>query len=216
VLDCKDEACREVAQDAPRITDHLCAPCKEHFDAVLAGLAEEGIEARVETLLVRGLDYYTRTAFEFVHRQLSRSQSTVCGGGRYDGLAEVLGGPATPAVGFGLGLDRAVLALEAEGLQVEAPGGVTAFVVAFGTGAAEKGRALLSQLRAAGVAGESAFGERPLKAQLRMADRTGARFAVIIGEREAAAGEATVRRLDDGNQQTVPLTDVPTWLQGAT
>jgi histidyl-tRNA synthetase len=214
VLDCKDEACREVARDAPKITDHLCAPCKEHFDAVLAGLAEESIDARVEPTLVRGLDYYTRTAFEFVHGGLSRSQSTVCGGGRYDGLAEVLGGTHVPAVGFGLGLDRAALALEAEGVELERPGAVTAFVVAFGAGAAAKGRALLRQLRAAGVAAESAFGERPLGTQLKMADRSGARFALIIGEREAEAGEATVKRLDDGTQQTVPLTDVPTWLSG--
>ena len=212
VLDCKDQACREVARDAPKITDHLCAACKEHFDAVLAGLGEESIEARVEPTLVRGLDYYTRTAFEFVHGGLSRSQSTVCGGGRYDGLAEVLGGPSTPGVGFGLGLDRAALALEAEGREVERPRGVTAFVVAFGPDAGEKGRALLGQLRAAGVPAESAFGERPLGAQLKLADRSGARFALIIGEREAESGEATVKRLDDGTQQTVPLTDVPTWL----
>ena len=214
VLDCKDEACREVAADAPRITDHLCEACKAHFDAVQAGLGEEGIEFAIETTLVRGLDYYTRTAFEFVHRGLSRSQSTVCGGGRYDGLAEVLGGPPTPGVGFGLGLDRTLLALEAEGVDLEGVVGVVAFVVAFGDGAVEKGRALLRQVRAAGVASDMAFGERPLGAQMKLADRAGARFALIIGEREAEAGEATVKRLDDGSQQTVPLTDVPQWIAG--
>jgi histidyl-tRNA synthetase len=212
VLDCKDGACRAVAADAPKITDHLCEACKAHFDAVQAGLAEEGLAFSVEPTLVRGLDYYTRTAFEFVHRGLSRSQSTVCGGGRYDGLAEVLGGPPTPGVGFGLGLDRVLLALEAEGVEFGDAGAVAAFVVAFGEGTAEMGRALLRQLRAAGVPSESAFGERPLKAQLRMADRAGARFAVLIGEREAESGEATVRRLDDGVQQTVPLTDVAQWI----
>jgi histidyl-tRNA synthetase len=216
VLDCKDEACREVARDAPRITDYLCAACKEHFDAVQAGRAAVGIHAQGEPTLVRGLDYYTRTAFEFVHRRLSPSQSTVCGGGRYDGLAEVLGGPSTPGVGFGLGLDRAALAVEAEGLEVDRPGELAAFVVAFGgADAAAKGRDLLRQLRAAGVPSDSVFGERPLKAQLKMADRAGARFAVIIGEREAEAGEATVRRLTDGTQQTVPLTDVPAWISRA-
>jgi histidyl-tRNA synthetase len=212
VLDCKDEACREVAADAPKITDHLCAECKAHFDAVQAGLAEEGVTFSVEPTLVRGLDYYTRTAFEFVHRGLSPSQSTICGGGRYDGLAEVLGGPPTPGVGFGLGLDRVAIALEEEGVAVDAGGSVEVFVVAFGDGSAEKGRMLLRQLRAAGVPSEMSFGERPLKAQLRMADRAGARFAVLIGEREAAAGEGTVRTLADGSQQTVPLTDVPQWI----
>jgi histidyl-tRNA synthetase len=214
VLDCKDEACREVAADAPRITDHLCAPCKEHFDAVLAGLAEAGIESTVEPTLVRGLDYYTRTAFELVHRGISPSQSTVCGGGRYDGLAEVLGGSHTPGVGFGLGLDRAALALEAEGLELEVPGRLVAFVVAFGAGAAEQGRSVLRQLRAAGVPADASLEERPLRAQMRMASRSGARFAVIIGEREAEAGEASVRPLDDieATQQTVPLTDVAQWI----
>ncbi len=212
VLDCKDPACREVALDAPRITDHLDAACKEHFDAVLAGLEEEGIAATVESTLVRGLDYYTRTAFEFVHRDLSPSQSTVCGGGRYDGLAEVLGGPPTPGVGFGMGLDRVVLALQAEGVELDTPPPLDVFVVAFGPGAEPRGREVVRVLRASGVAAEGALEERPLKAQLKMADRAGARFAVIVGEREAEAGEATVRRMEDGTQQTVPLTDVATWI----
>ncbi|HXJ63721.1 MAG TPA: histidine--tRNA ligase [Actinomycetota bacterium] len=212
VLDCKDEACREVAADAPKITDHLCADCKAHFDAVQAGLSEEGVAFEVEPTLVRGLDYYTRTAFEFVHRGLSPSQSTICGGGRYDGLAEVLGGPPTPGVGFGLGLDRAAIALEEEGVELADDSAVVAFVVAFGEGAGEHARSLVRQLRAAGVPAETAFGERPLGSQMKMADRAGARFAVIIGEREAAAGEATVKLLADGSQQTVPLTDVPQWI----
>jgi len=212
VLDCKDEACREVAADAPRITDHLCEACKAHFDAVQAGLADEGLQFSVESTLVRGLDYYTRTAFEFVHRTLSRSQSTVCGGGRYDGLAEVLGGPHTPGVGFGLGLDRVALALEAEGAADEEPPGVDAFVVAFGPEALPKGRALLRQLRAAGVPAESAYGERPLRRQVELAVKANARFALIIGPREADAGEVVVRRLKDRTERRVPLTDVPQWI----
>src|SRR6266511_488836 len=208
----EDPACREVALDAPRITDYLDAACKEHFDAVLVGLKEEGIAAAVEPTLVRGLDYYTRTAFEFVHRDLSPSQGTVCGGGRYDGLAEVLGGRATPGVGFGLGLDRVALALQTEGVALETEAPLDVFVVAFGQGAAPRGRELVRLLRASGVAAEGALEDRPLKAQLKMADRTGARFAVIVGEREAEAGEATVRRMADGSQQTVPLTDVAMWI----
>jgi len=172
----------------------------------------EGVAFAVEPTLVRGLDYYTRTAFEFVHRGLSPSQSTICGGGRYDGLAEVLGGPPTPGVGFGLGLDRAAIALEEEGVELGDDSAVVAFVVAFGEGAGQHARSLVRQLRAAGVAAETAFGDRPLGAQMKMADRAGARFAVIIGEREAAAGEATVKQLADGSQQTVPLTDVPQWI----
>src|SRR5207249_5354266 len=116
VLDCKDDACRDVAEDAPKITDYLCGPCREHFDGVLAGLAEEGIKYQVVPTLVRGLDYYTRTAFEWVGDALPAGQASLGGGGRYDGLAEVLGGPATPGVGFALGLEpRILMALEAEG-----------------------------------------------------------------------------------------------------
>ena len=115
VLDCKDEACRDVAEDAPKITDYLCGPCKEHFEAVLAALGDEGIEHRIVPTLVRGLDYYTRTAFEWVGDALSPAQNSLGGGGRYDGLAEVLGGPPTPGVGFALGVEpRILLALEAE------------------------------------------------------------------------------------------------------
>ena len=116
VLDCKDDACRAVAAGAPRITDHLCDPCREHFSSVLAGLRREGIEPIVTPTMVRGLDYYTRTAFEFVSGSLSSAQSTLFGGGRYDGLAEALGGPHVPGIGFGMGLERVLLALEEEGV----------------------------------------------------------------------------------------------------
>src|SRR5438105_7727943 len=121
VLDCKDEACRDVAADAPKIVDHLCDPCREHFERVLAGLHAQGLKAVPTPTIVRGLDYYTRTAFEFVSEVLQASDSTVCGGGRYDGLAEVLGGPYTPGVGFGLGLDRALIASENEDGWPRAP-----------------------------------------------------------------------------------------------
>ena len=212
VLDCKDEACRDVAEDAPKITDYLCGPCKEHFEAVLAALGDEGIEHRIVPTLVRGLDYYTRTAFEWVGDALSPAQNSLGGGGRYDGLAEVLGGPPTPGVGFALGVEpRILLALEAED-RLPAGGGPACFVVTFGPEAAARGRDILRALRAAGASADAALEERPLKAQLKMADRAGATFALIVGEREAEAGTVTVRRLADGHQETVPATDVATWI----
>ena len=211
VLDCKDASCREVAEDAPKITDHLCAACKEHFDRVLAGLEAEAITARVESTLVRGLDYYTRTAFEFVSGSLHAAQSTLCGGGRYDGLAEVLGGAHTPGIGFGLGLDRVLLALDAEGAPMPGADALTCFVIGVGPGS-DRVRELVRLLRGAGVSADASFEERPLKAQLRMADRTGARFALIVGEREVADGVVTVRRFEDGHQDTVPMTDVAAWI----
>ena len=210
VLDCKDEACRDVAQDAPKIVDHLCDPCREHFDGVQRGLEAEGVAFTLTPTLVRGLDYYTRTAFEFVSEVLGPQQSTLCGGGRYDGLAEVLGAKHTPGIGFGLGLDRVVLASQEEGVPLPRPG-VTCFVVAVGEGR-KKAAELIRTIRGAGVAADAAFEERPLGAQMKMADRAGARFALIVGDREAADGTVTVRRLEDGTEQTVPLTDVAAWI----
>jgi histidyl-tRNA synthetase len=206
-FDCKEEGCRRVMRDAPVITDHLCDPCAEHFAGVREGLAEEGVAYDVDPRLVRGLDYYTRTAFEFASGVLSPAQATVCGGGRYDGLAEVLGGPPTPGIGFGLGLERVLLAMGEEGVGLPASEGAAVFVVAIG-GTAAAGRELVRGLRASGVPATSAFEDRPLKAQLRMADRSGARFAAILGEREIAEGAVTLRRLADGAQETVPIADV--------
>ncbi len=207
VLDCKDDACRALAAEAPRITERLCAPCREHFEAVLAGLEEEGLKAVVTPTLVRGLDYYTRTAFEFVSHALAsrtQAQATLFGGGRYDGLAEALGGPHVPGVGFGMGLERVLLAVEDEGLVPPEEPGLVAFVVGLGEAGRAKSRDLLRLLRAGGVPADAAFGERPLKAQLRMADRAGARYAAIVGEEEAASGTVALRRLADGVQETVP------------
>jgi histidyl-tRNA synthetase len=207
VLDCKDEACRSVSRDAPMIGDHLCDACREHFELVLRGLDDAGVAWRRVDTLVRGLDYYVRTAYEYVSPSLPPGQASLGGGGRYDGLAELLGLPATPGVGFALGLERILLALDGEGAgQRGAAAGV--FVVTMGAQAAAAGRKLVGDLRAAGVPAQRAFEERPLKAQLKMADRSGAAFAAIIGEREVAAGSVTLRRLADGAQEDIATQEV--------
>ena len=211
VLDCKDEACAEVAAEAPRLLDRLCEGCRGHFDAVLQGLRAEGLEPVETPTLVRGLDYYTRTAFEFVSEVLSQAQATLFGGGRYDGLAEALGGPRVPGVGFGMGLERVLLALKDEGVDPPQERGSTAFVVGIGSGR-EAARDLVRTLREAGVPADAAFDERPLKAQLKAADRADAVYAAIVGDREVQAGVATLRRLSDGAQEEVPLDDVVNWL----
>ncbi|HET7236616.1 MAG TPA: histidine--tRNA ligase [Actinomycetota bacterium] len=211
VLDCKDEACRSVAAEAPKIVDRLCDACREHFDAVLEGLRDEGLQPLVSPTLVRGLDYYTRTAFEFVSEVLSQAQATLFGGGRYDGLAEALGGPPVPGVGFGMGLERVLLALHDEGVDPPEEGGSEAFVVGIGRGRSVA-RDLVRSLRDAGLAADAAFEERPLKAQLKMADRAGAVYAAIVGDREVEAGVVTLRRLSDGEQEEVALADVVNWL----
>jgi len=208
VLDCKDDACRRVAAGAPKISDRLCGPCAEHFAGVQDGLRAEGIAFVHEPTLVRGLDYYTRTAFEFVAEGLSEGQGTVCGGGRYDGLAEVLGGPPTPGVGFASGLDRILLALEDEGRTVPGIAGLECFVAAVGPTAQAAAADVARRLRSAGVSTLVPFDVRSLKSQLRMADRHGARHAVIVGEREAGTGTVTLRRLDDGTQEELSVADL--------
>jgi histidyl-tRNA synthetase len=199
-------------REAPVISDHLCQPCAEHFAAVRNGLDAFGVAFVHDPRLVRGLDYYTRTAFEFVSGALSQAQATVCGGGRYDGLAEILGGQPTPGVGFALGLDRTLVALDAEGGERPSARPVACFVVTIGSEAAEVGTRVVEDLRTAGIPAETAYEERPLKAQLKMADRSGAAYAVILGEREVSAGAATMRRLSDGEQDEVPIGDVVNWL----
>ena len=208
VLDCKDEACRTVAAEAPRITERLCEPCATHFAAVREGLAAAGLEAVVTPTLVRGLDYYTRTAFEFVATGLSAQQGTLFGGGRYDGLAEALGGPHVPGVGFGMGLERVLLALEAEGIEPPAEPPVAVYVVGVGDVAGHVA-GVVGALREAGIDADASYEDRPMKAQMKQADRMGAVFAAIIGEREIAEGTVTLRRMSDGEQATVALGELP-------
>jgi histidyl-tRNA synthetase len=208
VLDCKDEACRAVAAKAPRITDRLCEPCETHFAAVRTGLAVVGLEAVVTPTLVRGLDYYTRTAFEFVATGLSAQQGTLFGGGRYDGLAEALGGPHVPGVGFGMGLERVLLALEAEGIEPPTEPPVAVYVVGVGNVAGHVA-GVVGALREAGIDADASFEDRPMKAQMKQADRVGAVFAAIIGDREIAEGTVTLRRMSDGEQAAVALTELP-------
>jgi histidyl-tRNA synthetase len=212
VLDCRDKACVAVAAGAPKISDRLCGPCAAHFREVQSGLGREGIAFVHMPTLVRGLDYYTRTTFEFVSGVLSPTQATLCGGGRYDGLAELLGGPPTPGVGFGLGLDRVALGLEKEGEELPSLGHLQAFVVGVGDEGIGEAARVARALRDGGVSASAALDHRPLKAQLRMADRSGARFAVIVGERESAAGTVTLRRLSDGHQEELGLDQAVKWI----
>jgi histidyl-tRNA synthetase len=211
VFDCKVDGQTPLVLGAPVISENLCQACAEHFAAVRNGLDAAGIAFVHDPRLVRGLDYYTRTVLEFVSASLSPAQATVCGGGRYDGLAEVLGGPPTPGVGFALGLDRLLLALREEGTTLPGEFGVACFVVSIGPEASQVGARLVDELRDAGIPSSTAFEDRPLKAQLKMADRSGAAYAVILGEKEVAAGTATMKRLTDGEQEEIPFGDVVNW-----
>ncbi|MBE3589242.1 MAG: histidine--tRNA ligase [Firmicutes bacterium] len=209
LLDCKTD--RALAAAAPRSLDFLCEACRAHFDGLKAALEELGIGYTVDPTLVRGLDYYTRTVFEFTHGALG-AQNALFGGGRYDGLAETLGGPRVPGVGFGLGMERLLGALAGEGRLPEAETGVTAFVIA-ADGARARALPLVQRLRAAGVAADMDFLDRSFRAQFKAAARYPAHFAVILGEAELAAGAAAVKDLERGVQETVPLDDLAEYLR---
>jgi histidyl-tRNA synthetase len=210
VLDCKRPACRAATAGAPRMIDHLCRPCAAHFERVRAGLHALDVPVRLEPRLVRGLDYYTRTTFELAASALDSAQNAVGGGGRYDKLAEALGGPSTPGIGFGMGIERLLLACDAEGVFPVPDGAVAVFVVDTTThiGDGLAATVVTAELREAGIGADRAFDRRSMKSQFKQADRSGARLAVVVGEREAAAGTVTLRDLRTGDQEVVPRGDL--------
>ncbi|SEG89314.1 histidyl-tRNA synthetase [Thermomonospora echinospora] len=212
VLDDKRPEVRALVADAPLMADHLCVACKAHHDRVRELLADLGIAWEDDPRLVRGLDYYTRTTYEFDHPLLG-AQSGIGGGGRYDGLSEDIGGPALPGIGFGLGLDRTLLALEAEGVQPSVPSRCQVFGVPLGEAAERRVFALVAELRAAGIAADMSYGGKSLKGAMKGADRSGAAYAVIVGERDIAAGSAQVKDLGTGEQSAVPLADITATLK---
>ncbi|HUX03345.1 MAG TPA: histidine--tRNA ligase [Acidimicrobiales bacterium] len=211
VLDCKRSSCIEVTGAGPMLPEHLCEDCRAHFAHVVDGLASIGIPSTLNPRLVRGFDYYTRTTFEFVADALDAAQNAIGGGGRYDKLAEELGGKPTSGIGFGSGIERLLLALDAEGSSdASETRPIDAFVVdTTGTDAAT---VVVDELRRAGLSSARAYDARSMKAQMKVADRSGARLALIIGQRELSAGEVTIRDLrgqdHEQAQQSVARGDV--------
>jgi len=213
VLDSKRDATRAVLADAPRMVEHLDEASVAHGERVQAGLRSLGIAFEVDETLVRGLDYYTHTLFEFQSSALGNAQSTILGGGRYDGLIEQLGGPSTPGIGFGSGIERVLLTCDAEGVfETPSSGFLDCFVV--DTTGGEAATLLTQRLRLAGVHTDRAFDGRSMKAQMKAASKSGARFAAIVGEDELAKEVVTVRDLETGEQSTVGWTYFPDYIQG--
>jgi histidyl-tRNA synthetase len=214
VLDDKRASVRAQVTNAPVMTDYLCADCKAHHDAVRGLLDQLGIPFTDAPRLVRGLDYYTRTTYEFDHALLG-AQSGIGGGGRYDGLSEDIGGPPLPGIGCAPGLDRIVLAVEAERAAAGEPAAASTcqvFGVPLGADAHADVLALVTKLRRAGVSADMAFGARGLKGALRAADRSGAAFAALIGTEERHNGTVRIKDLATGDQQDVPATSAADWL----
>ena len=203
VLDCKAEQCQPVIAGAPNIRDHLCDDCRAHFDQLLQYLDNAGIEYDINPRLVRGLDYYTKTVFE-VWVQGIGSQNALCGGGRYDGLIEELGGPPTPGIGFGSGIERLVLTLQEQGIEVPPAPRPDVLLVHLGAEAKAEAVRLVSELRHRAVPALVTYGQKSLRAQLRDANRAGVSVAAIIGEEELQKGVIQLKWLDRGEQETLP------------
>lgn len=207
ILDCKKDSDKPYMADAPKITDCLCEECADHFTKLKELLTSAGISFTHDPRLVRGLDYYTKTAFEIKYPPLG-AQSAVAGGGRYDGLIEEMGGNPTPAVGFATGLERLLLALESQNLLPEKNRSVDAYVVALGEAAQAEGFKLLNSLRQQGLSAAMDFAGRSMKAQMKQANKLGAKYSVILGEDEIAEGVVMLRSMEDSSQAKVPMNQV--------
>lgn len=199
ILDCKEEKCKSVTARAPQILDYLCDDCKAHFEKVKSILSSLGVPFKVNSGIVRGLDYYTRTVFEFVSTDIG-AQGTVCGGGRYNNLVEEVGGKPTPAVGFGLGLERLLLVLENLG-KLDAPEERSdLYILPIGDRARDRAVALAAQLRDKGLSAETDIMDRGVKAQMKYADKSGARYTVVLGDDEIDTGVVRIKNMSDGSE----------------
>lgn len=206
ILDCKSPVCSEIAAGAPKILDFLCDDCRAHFDAVQRYLGAMDIEFTVNPTIVRGLDYYTRTVFEFVSSEIG-AQGTVCGGGRYDGLLEELGGKPMPACGFGMGIERLLLLMEAQGVPFPEPKKCDVYLVSMGEEAGLKAAALAEQLREEGLSAQFDTVGRGLKAQMKYADKIGAAYTVVLGDAELESRRVNLKNMRDGTQTGLGLDD---------
>ena len=212
VLDCKEDGEKMMQMGVPLITDNLCDDCKEHFHKVQEYLTAIGIPFTLDPRLVRGLDYYTNTAFEIMYAPLG-AQSTVCGGGRYDGLIEEVGGPSTPGIGFAIGMERLLLTLKEQGLLPPVEKKQPVFIVALGDAAKTRAFELQQQLREKGLYAEIDLLGRSMKGQMKSANKLNADYTVIIGENELAAGEAQVRNMASKEQVSVPLDGIVAYME---
>ena len=211
MLDCKSEECKKITANAPAITDYLCDECKSHFEEVQKLLKLNGVQFTVNPSIVRGLDYYSRTVFEFIS-DAAGAQGTVCGGGRYDTLLQQIGEKPVPAVGFGGGIERLLMVMEAEGVYIPEPEKTRIYVAGMDKNTREAAFEIVYKLRKEGINAESDLMERSLKAQFKYADKLGAQYVAVIGENELASGTVNVKKMSDGTQQAVKIEDIYSYL----
>lgn len=212
MLDCKEEGCKKITSGAPKITDYLCDDCRAHFERVQSLLSGQGIKFTVNSNIVRGLDYYTRTVFEFVSEEIG-AQGTVCGGGRYDGLISELGGGQVPAIGFAAGIERLLLLMENTGAAFPEAPAPDIYIAGMDDNCRAKAFELVCELRLKGVKAECDLMKRSVKAQLKYADKTGARFVVVIGGSELESGAVRVKNMADGTGNEVKFEEIHSYLK---
>ena len=206
ILDCKSPVCSKIAQGAPKITDYLCDECKEHFASVQKYLDAAGVEYTVNPTIVRGLDYYTKTVFEFVTDFIG-AQGTVCGGGRYDGLIEELGGKHLPSLGFAMGIERLLMLMDKQGIEIPEPSTCDIYVAVMGEKASLKSFEIIKAVRSCGLIAETDVVGRGLRAQMKYADKIGAKFSMVLGDNEIEQGKAVIKNMSSGEQTEIVLDD---------
>lgn len=212
LLDCKEEECKKINADAPSMLDYLCEDCKNHFEQVKTYLQNAGVEYTIDPRIVRGLDYYTRTVFEFVSTSIG-AQGTVCAGGRYDGLIEQLGGNPTPAVGFAAGIERLLIVMQACGAKFPEEPKPTVYLAGMDEECRAKAFSLAYALREVGVSAEIDHMERSIKAQFKYADKIGAKYVAVIGGNELVQGQANVKNMQTGESESVAFDDMTSYFQ---
>lgn len=206
ILDCKSPVCSKIAQGAPKITDYLCDECREHFASVQKYLDAAGVEYTVNPTIVRGLDYYTKTVFEFVTDFIG-AQGTVCGGGRYDGLIEELGGKHLPSLGFAMGIERLLMLMDKQGIEILKPSTCDLYVAVMGESASLKSFEIIKAVRSCGLIAETDIVGRGLRAQMKYADKIGAKFSMVLGDNEIEQGKAVIKNMSSGEQTEIVLDD---------
>lgn len=206
ILDCKSPVCSKIAGGAPKITDYLCDECKEHFASVQKYLDAAGVEYTVNPTIVRGLDYYTKTVFEFVTDFIG-AQGTVCGGGRYDGLIEELGGKHLPSLGFAMGIERLLMLMDKQGIEIPQPSTCDLYVAVMGESASLKSFEIIKAVRSCGLIAETDIVGRGLRAQMKYADKIGAKFSMVLGDNEIEQGKAVIKNMSSGEQTEIVLDD---------
>ena len=207
ILDCKSPICSEIAANAPVVLDYLCDGCKEHFESVKAHLGAQNIEFTVNPHIVRGLDYYTRTVFEFVSGDIG-AQSTVCGGGRYDGLIGQMGGPAVPSLGFAMGIERLMMVLKSQNAELPKAHTTDLYIAALGEKASLKASEMCSALRSEGLKAETDICSRGLKAQMKYANKIGAKFTLVLGDNEIESGTARLKDMAEGSEKQIKTDEI--------